>query len=434
MTLQDIKVILDGYNLSLAQGTGVKNYGLTLLDSLQKLKAHTSILYSVHTKKSQNQDLNEILFFDSFYTQWKSQSNPSKKSIAKFLFSPSLLTRTRQATTIYQQGKSRIVILESDQKTRNILEKATLYNSAFCYSFSYLMMKSFKSELTIKLPSSLDIFHATYPIPLSVKNTKKITTIHDLIPLRLPYTTLDEKKLYYNTIQKVLETSDLIVAVSEHTKKDILSIFNYDPQKIVVTYQPVPLQSSSWDNHQVANILQSYGLKQQEYCLFVGAIEPKKNLSRLLDAYQMLSSPLPLVIVGKKAWLYEEIFKKAKRLKNTVIFLDYVSNYELQFLYQGAYCFLFPSLYEGFGLPPLEAMNFGCPVITSQESSLPEVCGDSALYVNPYDIHDMAEKIQKVLQYPTIREKLTLNIPNQLEKFSIDNYLVRLLEAYQQIL
>jgi len=164
----------------------------------------------------------------------------------------------------------------------------------------------------------------------------------------------------------------------------------------------------------------------------VGAIEPRKNVGKLIDAYSMIDTEMPLVIAGKRAWLWEDEIN-GRNFKN-VHLLEYVPTEDLRYLYSGAYCFVFPSLYEGFGLPPLEAMSFGCPVITSRISSLPEVCGDAALYADPYDIYDIKEKIENLLSNPQLRDRLSKIGMERAKLFSMENYTKQLYEAYSKVL
>jgi glycosyltransferase involved in cell wall biosynthesis len=256
-----------------------------------------------------------------------------------------------------------------------------------------------------------------------------------LIPLRLPYTTLDDKEIFYGKVKDSLKESDVIISVSEHTKKDLLTYFDVDPNKIVVTYQPTVLEPLEPDEEEnVDEYLKRFKLEAGKYLLFVGAIEPKKNVGRLLDAFASIDTDMPLVIVGKKAWSWEGEIGKLQYLfdkdSQQVKMLEYVSTESLRYLYRGAYCFLFPSLYEGFGLPPAEAIRFGCPVITSKVSSLPEVCGNAALYVDPYDVSDIKEKIETILRDVELRNQLAANTKVNADYFSLDNYIKRLHKAY----
>ena len=229
-----------------------------------------------------------------------------------------------------------------------------------------------------------------------------------------------------------LSNSQLIFTVSEHTKRDILSNFDIQHEKIFVTYQPVAIKPFNKMDPLFHQYLKNNGLSDGKYFLFVGNIEPKKNLGRLLDAYAKVDHHYPLVVVGKKAWLWENEINN--RPISNVLFLDHVSFNKLRILYSGAFCFIFPSLYEGFGLPPLEAFTCGCPVITSNNSSLPEVCGDAALYVDPYDDMDIKVKIETVLSDSELRKKMIKLGSKRAQYFSVDNYRSKIEKGYGKLI
>jgi glycosyltransferase involved in cell wall biosynthesis len=300
--------------------------------------------------------------------------------------------------------------------------------------YRHMLLRQFTE---VRLPEKFDVLHLSLPAPITVKGVKTVTTIHDLIPIRLPYTTTDNKAEFTARLRRLARTSDLIVTVSEASKKDIVGILDVDPARVAVTYQCsdlLPLQKDEIAT--VSRVLARFGLEQQNYALFVGALEPKKNLKRMIEAFLDTDSDMPLAIVGRKAWMWESelgwvesaIGEKArKRLR----FLGYVGRDDLRLLYSGAQFFLFPSLYEGFGLPALEAMTLGCPVITSNASSLPEVCGEAALYADPLDRSDILQKIEKLMADSVLREKLAQAGVAQAAKFSFPAYVGRLAAAYR---
>jgi len=180
----------------------------------------------------------------------------------------------------------------------------------------------------------------------------------------------------------------------------------------------------------------------QNYLLFVGTLQPRKNITRLIEAFALLrrkeafaSSNLQLVIVGKKGWNYEEILSSPEKfgVKDEVKFLDFVSNDDLALLYQHAQLFAWPSLYEGFGLPVLEAMGHGCPVVTSNVSSLPEAGGEAALYVNPTDVVDIADKLEKVLTDKKLRSSMIVKGKTHIMKFSWEKAAKETLTVLEQV-
>ncbi len=204
-----------------------------------------------------------------------------------------------------------------------------------------------------------------------------------------------------------------VIAVSESTKKDLIEKLGVKPDKITVIYEGVDHgrftpeikksasgDSSNLQQSKIKKTKEKYGIGG-EYLLFVGTIQPRKNLVRLIDAFKKTRSPqISLVIVGKKGWLSDEIYNAPKKfgVEDRVKFLGYVPTGDIVSLMNGALAFVFPSLYEGFGLVVLEAMACGCPVVTSNISSLPEVVGDAGILVDPYDVEDIARGIRSILE------------------------------------
>ena len=428
MNLHGINVLVDGYNLEMIQGTGIKTYGITLIKTLISLEANVDILCSRYTNTS-NLILGEALFFD---TQKYNGRNLQIKGVIG-----AVIQRFYQAKEV--SVSNFVIKREADFIFDYLADSGKIFNIYDCYKLANNLYKYFQLETTVKIQKKIDIWHDTYPLPIKVNNAKKITTIHDLIPLKLPYTTLDNKNSFFNLTQDAIKNSEIILTVSENTKKDILHCFNVNPDKICVTYQPIIDNSHLVENHTTEIKLKKYKLKNKNYILFVGAIEPKKNLGRLIDAYTCLDTDMKLVIVGKKGWLWEEEIGKLETLygrgfARKIRLLEYVSKKDLMYLYHGAFCLVFPSLYEGFGLPPLEAMSLGCPVITSNVSSLPEVCGDAAIYVDPYNSDDIRQAIEKLINNPEMQTQLVEAGKKRVELFSMENYAKKLYEAYTKII
>lgn len=427
MDLNGLNVLVDGYNLGFKKGTGVKTYGLTLIEALKLLGTNVNVLFG-SAKSSRDPVLNEVLFFDS---QGK---NFDKLRLLKFIIKAASGTPHRGRKVILN---TEVVIKNGLEE--NFMDSVEIFNLHGCYTTANKLYKYLGVPATISIPKKIDVWHATYPLPIKMRKAKKITTIHDLVPLRLPYSTLDDKRSYYRNIRNSLKTSSIIITISENTKKDLLNIFDINPDKIYVTYEPITLRHLSLEEEKISMFLRKYKLNFRNYILFVGAIEPKKNVGRLIDAYSMIDTNKPLVIAGKKAWLWEDEIGKleslfGKNFQKKIKLLEYVPTDYLRYLYAGAYCFVFPSLYEGFGLPPLEAMFFGCPVITSDVASLPEVCGDAVLYVDPYDIRDIREKIENLINSPQLRDKLSEAGKERAKLFSMENYVKKLYEAYCKVL
>lgn len=426
MELNGLNVLVDGYNLELLTGTGIKTYGVSLINALKLLEANVSVLFSRNS--SSDPILSEILFFD---VQVDSQG--STRSMKKSEITALIKGMLKATSKIFcRANKIRIKdFVIRNNIDNNLIDSVEIFNLPGCYKTAIALNSIFRIKTTITIPEKIDIWHATSPLPIVIKNAKKITTIHDLIPMKLPHLSLEDKRAYYNIVKDSIRESAIVITISENTKRDLLTFFDIDPDKICVTYQTSTLNSNSIEKEKIPNLLKKYKLKFKDYILFVGSIEPKKNIGRLIDAYNAIETDMPLVVVGKKAWLWE---KEIARVEvNRVKLLEYVSTSELEYLYAGACCFVFPSLYEGFGLPPLEAMTFGCPVITSNISSLPEICGNAALYVNPYDTDDIRNGIEKMLSDIQLREKLSEAGIERAKVFSLENYTKKLYEAYSKV-
>lgn len=429
LSLEGVRVLLDGYNLQLTKGTGIKTYGLSLMHALNQMGASVDVLLSRNAYK-RNEILDEVYFFDN------QVNNANLLTVAKGLIKTASgpLYRARRRKTLGSY------VVKRGQYSDDFLQYAASFNLPQCYDLANVLYKKLNITTNITVPEKIDIWHATYPLPIKIRGAKKITTVHDMIPLRLPYATLDDKENFYFKVRDALKESVVTITVSENSKQDLLTYFDVDPDRIVVTYQPIALNPLEVSDEDAEFFLKRYGLNYQSYLLFVGAIEPKKNVGRLLDAYATLDTEMPLVIVGKKGWLWEEELGKmsylfdSKTSTKKVKLLEYVSTDSLRYLYRGAYCLVFPSLYEGFGLPPVEAMHFGCPVITSNVACLPEICGEAALYVDPYDVKNIKLKMEELLGDRALRHQLVQAGNRVAKNFSLENYLRRLHHAYMKAL
>ena len=182
--------------------------------------------------------------------------------------------------------------------------------------------------------------------------------------------------------------------------------------------------------------LAGLGLTPGGYMLCVGNIEPRKNIARLLEAVSHLDADIPLVLVGPKAWLWKDSLRLMPELqrRRKALHVGYLSRQDLQVLYRNARFLVFPSLYEGFGLPALEAMALGCPVIAANTSSLPEVCGPAALYVNPQSVEEIAEKMRGLLKDDGLRLRLKQAGLERAALFSPERFRERLARAYGKVL
>ncbi len=249
-----------------------------------------------------------------------------------------------------------------------------------------------------------------------------IVTIHDLSFIFFPNDFLKTDLIKLRQWTKYsINKAKKIIAVSKTTKKDIIKYYQVPENKIEVIYNGYEKRIT----HKKFTLkeIKKWPVEAKNYILYVGTLQPRKNITVLIQAFHLfkrLNKNFKLVIVGKKGWLYQDIFRLVKKLglNNEVLFTDYISDEELIFLYQKAFCFILPSLYEGFGIPILEAMSFACPVISSFTSSLPEIGGDACLYFNPKNFNELFEKIKLLAENKNLRKELIKKGKKRVKLFS----------------
>jgi glycosyltransferase involved in cell wall biosynthesis len=269
----------------------------------------------------------------------------------------------------------------------------------------------------------IDLFHATDHLLPRLARVRSVFTLHDLVFRFYPHTHKTLNRWFLTLMMpRFLEAADAVIAVSEHTKRDAIQTYGIDDAKITVIYEGVHARFRRESADSMAAVRHRYGLPDR-YVLSVGTIEPRKNLTSLLEAYRSLRNGEPefgLVIVGKKGWLYADFFRRLHELglENEVVFPGFVPDEDLPALYSAADLFVFPSLYEGFGLPVLEALACGTPVVASNAASLPEVAGDAALLVDPSNVEALVRAMQDVLNSSALQEDLRARGPRQAAKFT----------------
>jgi glycosyltransferase involved in cell wall biosynthesis len=283
-------------------------------------------------------------------------------------------------------------------------------------NYSFAEQIGFKSFLDKLNP---DLVHFCMPQQPILYRGKKVTTFHDLNLLNT-YNS-DKNWLVFHAKQligrfvfkRVAKTSRQIITPSEYTKKDLITLTGITDDKITVTYESADID---------INELQPYQHPFKQFILYVGQQSDYKNIKRLGDAHQLLLQDHPelgLILIGKKnaSALQNEAYFKSKNYKN-ILFTDFIPNSQRDWLYTKCSAYIFPSLMEGFGLPGLEAMGYGAPVISSNTTCLPEVYGDAALYFDPKNTDDIAKTINKVLEDDDLRQDLIQKGTQQLMKYS----------------
>ncbi|HEY9462811.1 MAG TPA: glycosyltransferase family 1 protein [Vicinamibacterales bacterium] len=286
-----------------------------------------------------------------------------------------------------------------------------------------------------------DLFHAPHYVLPAAIHCNSVVTIHDCIHLMFPQYLPNRMAYAYARAQMwtAAHRSDCILTVSDASKRDILHLFNIPPEKIVVVYNAIDAHFSvTPPPDAVARVRERYQLDHR-FLLYVGNIKPHKNLVRLIEAFSELRTgdleDLKLLIIGDEISKLPALRLAVHRhkLHKHVRFLGYVPDDQLAVLYRLAAVFVFPSLYEGFGLPPLEAMASGTPVVVSNVSSLPEVVGDAAVLVDPHDIDSIVDGLRCVLTNPARAEDMRRKGLERSREFSWERSVARTLEVYKRI-
>jgi glycosyltransferase involved in cell wall biosynthesis len=300
----------------------------------------------------------------------------------------------------------------------------------FWCQFLYLQKKVFHR---------FDVIHnpAQYPI-LFKPSERYISTIHDITPIICPHYHPGWRSIYSRiAIPRLIVNSNKIITVSLQTKRDLISRYHVPEDKITVIYEGASEEYRKMDLSAVTEIREKYHLLFP-FVLSVGNLEPRKNIPTLLKAFAISRRKIPglkLVIVGQKGWNYADIFSTIEelQLQKEVIFLHYVPHEDLPAIYNAAELFVYPSFYEGFGLPPLEAMQCGIPVITSNTSSLPEIIGAGGIMVDPLDVHDLVDKMSLLLMDDQARrENIRYNL-SRCTFFSWEKCAQQTAEVYEEV-
>ncbi|OGO04543.1 MAG: hypothetical protein A2Y60_06935 [Chloroflexi bacterium RBG_13_54_9] len=303
-----------------------------------------------------------------------------------------------------------------------------------------LLWQRLKLPLPIDfLTGSLDLFHSPDFVLPPLRRGKALVTIHDLTFLIHPECA-DPRLVSYLTrrVPRAIERASVVLADSECTKKDLVRLLGAPEGKIEVVYGGVSAAFAPVTDEGVLRRAQEeYGL-DRPFILSVGRLEPRKNLGRLIEAYWLLRQEADirhrLLLVGDKGWLYDGLFAQVGKLKleNNVIFLGFVPDDDLPALLSLADVFAYPSLYEGFGLPPLEAMACGTPVVASNTSCLPEVLGEAALFIDPTDVRPLAETLHRVLTDEELRQDMSKRGLARATQFSWSTSAQKLLAVYEE--
>ena len=283
----------------------------------------------------------------------------------------------------------------------------------------------------------LDLFYSPdFVLPPTRRGTRTILTVHDLSFLRYPEHFVPKLVRYLNdVVPRSVVRADLVLADSEATRADLIARLGTSPEKVNVLYSGVDSSLGPQARPgETEHLRARYDLDERPYILSVGTLQPRKNYVRLIRAFADLQAcNLQLAIAGGRGWLYQDILAAAEKNSNCVRLLGFVDEADLPALYRGARLFAFPSLYEGFGLPVLEAMACGLPVVCSNASSLPEVAGDAALLVDPRDDAGWSEAMACLMENPNRRRKMAARGIEQAARFTWKQSARQLLAAWNSL-
>ena len=320
----------------------------------------------------------------------------------------------------------------------------------FCHRWPHVQVRlTLPHTPLVRIPVTLsaelrrnpvDVLHVQYTAP-PFTPCPVVATIHDLSFEHLPQTFKRRSRAQLRlTVRRTARVAAEVLAPSEHTRRDIIETYKIEPERVHVTPLAAAIHFAPvHEEKELKLVRQRYNL-EGDYILTVGSIQPRKNLTRLLSAYSALRRARPhanlpkLAIVGKRAWLYGDTLRAIREhgLSDCVVLTGYVSESDLPALYSGALAFVYPSYFEGFGLPPLEAMQCGAPVIAGNRTSLPEVIGDAGLLVDPFDVQALMEALARLIDDRELRARLRIKGLERAKLFAWRETARLTLETYER--
>lgn len=430
------KICIDGFNIALAKGTGIASYGRNLLVNARAAGFRTQVLYGAPASRNASNVVNETALVEA--------DRPARKLRRSERFRRTLLSRFGH--TPWPVIPSGEVIWPTRAGGRPAAD--SFWNAENLFSVAGRAFDAYAVPTPVlfdKTDPALrpDVMHWTATVPVYARGAPNIYTIHDLIPLRLPHTTMDNTARYMELCKSIAQRADHIAVVSEATRQDVIRLLGVPEDRITNTYQAVnlPAHYTQRAPSEVALELEGiFNLGWKDYFLHFGAIEPKKNLGRIVEAYLASGVTTPLVIVGGRAWLDEgetalldQVRRDGGPSSERIRHYEYMSQSMLISLIRGARATLFPSIYEGFGLPVLESMMLGTAVLTSTAGSLPEVAGDAAICVDPYDVQAITRGLQALDADEGLRDDLVARGHIQAARFTPEAYRDRITGLYARL-
>lgn len=428
-----LRVGIDGYNLALPHGTGIATYGAMLARTLRAGGHQVDGVFGLDVAGPTDQ--RETLFYDQLARPhpWRMRRKGPRRALA-------VLSAGR--------GLAALEVPRGTVDTRALDHRTAMFDRLWScphlFERAHAYFRATGRFVRLRMATPPAVMHWTYPVPVTLAGTRNVYTLHDLVPLRLPFATLDEKRQYRALVAACAARADAICTVSESSAADITALLGVAPERIVNTYQVSAIEPAVLEEPAAtaaAAVHATFGLPDEGYFLYFGAIEPKKNIGRLIEAYLSLGTDTPLVIVAGRSWQSEAELVLLPRaddpdsprhahLERRIIQIDYLPRHLLMRLLRGARALTFPSLYEGFGLPVHEAMLLGVPVLASATGAVREVAGDAAVLVDPYDVDAIAAGLRALDKDPTLRADLAARGRRQAARFSAERYAAALDTLY----
>lgn len=432
---EGLRIAIDGVNVSLRRGTGIASYARGLAGTVREGGGGVEFVFDARSGDGGDPLLREVGFVEA-------RPRPESAMARRRRVAGAMLRALAgiEATPLPAEAASlRAAAAEP------LPEGAALSLAPDLADAGEALFRRFGRFARVRPSTRAGVFHWTAPMPLKAAGAKNIYTIHDLVPLRLPQSTLDDKSTFVRLLRKIVAEADHILTVSEHSRRDILSLLGAPPDKVSAAPPAVDVGDARREAEGEARafVETAYGLSWGGYYLYFGAVEPKKNVGRLLDAYAGAGLDAPLVMVSSLAWLSDAELRLlqpyteeppvpaplAARLRR----LDYLPRRDLWRLIRGARAVLFPSVYEGFGLPAAEAMALGAPVLASRGHALEEVCGDAALLVDPLDPLDIRAGLVRLDADAGLRRDLAARGPRTAARYSRDAQAQALRAVYDRL-
>jgi glycosyltransferase involved in cell wall biosynthesis len=433
------RIWMDGFGLSIPHGTGIATYARNLAATLRGAGFETGLLYGRPIPSGGDAQAREIAFFDAelrpppMWRQALAQFWPQRAHPVGEL---GVVDRALHA------GGARRGFSPAMVPPGHALWNASDMHARALWRFGISRKFGPGRLMPVRVAGAPPpaLMHWTHLHPIRLAGALNITTLHDAIPLRMPWVALDDKRGWQACAEAVARESAHIIAVSEHARRDLISLLGIPEEKITNTWQAVPPPDHGFDHRMSRErVAAGYGLEDKGYHLCLGSVDPRKNLARLLDAYVSTGITRPLILVGGKSAVAAPELRLLTEAGGTrsvdgrIRHLGYLPREDVAMLLRHARTLCFPTLYEGFGLPAVEAMLEGTAVLTSNVSSLPEVVGDAALMVDPTDTRALADALLALDGDDALRARYEAAGPARAAFFSPERHAARLAAVYARL-